>query len=270
MTLRAVSGATLPRSLSTRSTVALPTPASRATSASFALRRPARPDCRPRRGRHFFPRSSLILPPPRMSIMARTIVMDSIRTGKSFFAAIAGAGAAACSLGTDGRLWAVTTDRSGSRCRQQADKLQPQEFVIVGGGQAGGRLAQALAGEPGRFAVTLVCQRAAPALRAAAALQGRAPRHASGWSGACIGRAAMRRGERSICASGCRPTPSIARRRRVHSPMMARLPYDVLVLATGSRLRRLTVPDSDLQGIHRCAPRRGAGDRRTLPLGKRA
>ena len=34
--------------------------------------------------------------------------------------------------------------------------------MIVGGGQAGGRVAQALAGEPGRFAVTLVCREPHP------------------------------------------------------------------------------------------------------------
>src|SRR5258705_2191149 len=39
---------------------------------------------------------------------------------------------------------------------------QPRKIVIVGGGQAGGRVAQALAGEPGRFAVTLVCREPHP------------------------------------------------------------------------------------------------------------
>lgn len=124
-----------------------------------------------------------------------------------------------------------------------------QRIVIIGGGQAGGRLAQLLAAEPGRFAVTLVCREAHPPYERPPLSKGVLLGTAS-FEGCRIWSAddpAWREVDQRLGVS------AEAIDRKAKSVALSdgtRLPYDRLVIATGSGLRRLSVPGSDLEGVH--------------------
>jgi 3-phenylpropionate/trans-cinnamate dioxygenase ferredoxin reductase subunit len=124
-----------------------------------------------------------------------------------------------------------------------------KRVVIIGGGQAGGRLAQALAPDRDRLRVTLVCREPHPPYErpplSKGVLLGTTPFEKchiwpdadSSWD-----EVDLRVG---ISAE------SIDREAKLVSLSDgAVLPYDILVLATGSSLRRLSVPGSDLEGVH--------------------
>ncbi len=123
------------------------------------------------------------------------------------------------------------------------------KIVIIGGGQAGGRLAQLLAGEADGFDVTLVCQEPHPPYE-------RPPLS----KGILLGTArletcllwpdsdpAWTRVERRTGVSA----EAIHRKSKtVRLSTGERLAYDLLVLATGSSVRRLVCPGSDLDAIY--------------------
>ncbi|HET7717932.1 MAG TPA: FAD/NAD(P)-binding oxidoreductase [Bauldia sp.] len=125
---------------------------------------------------------------------------------------------------------------------------RPSRVVIVGGGQAGGRLAQALA-RVEQSAVTLVCQEPHPPYErpplSKGVLLGTRPFES------CLiwpaGDAAWERVNLRLDVS------AVAIERETKTIRLddgTSLGYDHLVLATGSRLRRLTAPGSDLANIH--------------------
>jgi 3-phenylpropionate/trans-cinnamate dioxygenase ferredoxin reductase subunit len=143
--------------------------------------------------------------------------------------------------------------------RERRDKV-----VIVGGGQAGcqavttlrgegqagGRLAQALVrGDGQRFAVTLVCQERHPPYE-------RPPLS----KGVLLGTSAFEscliwpQGDEAWRAVDLRlgvSADAIDRKAKtVHLDDGTTLDYDYLVLATGSRVRRLKVPGSNLGNVH--------------------
>lgn len=124
-----------------------------------------------------------------------------------------------------------------------------ERIVIVGGGQAGGRLAQALCAADGRFAVTLICQEPHPPYE-------RPPLS----KGVLLGTATL-----DDCLIWPKADPawkSVELRIGVTATAIDReartvalddgetVAYDRLVLATGSRVRRLTTPGSDSANIH--------------------
>jgi len=124
-----------------------------------------------------------------------------------------------------------------------------QRVVIVGGGQAGGRLAQALARDADRFAITLVCREAHPPYERPPLSKGVLlgtdsfdkcviwPSDDPAWSEVDL-RLAVSAERIDRAAKSVRLADGRA------------LGYDVLVLATGSDLRRLSVQGSGLDGIH--------------------
>ena len=124
-----------------------------------------------------------------------------------------------------------------------------QRVVIIGGGQAGGRLAQLLAGGDERPSVTLVCREPHPPYErpplSKGVLVGTTPFEK------CLiwpeGDAAWRNVDLRLGVSA----GAIDRAARVVRLSDGQsLPYDVLVFATGSGLRRLSVPGSELAGVH--------------------
>jgi len=120
--------------------------------------------------------------------------------------------------------------------------------VIVGGGQAGGRLAQLLA-RVDRLSVTLVCQEPHPPYERPPLSKG-VLLGTRGFDSCLIwppGDAGWEKVELRVGVSA----ESIDRKARtIRLDDGARLSYDHLVLATGSRLRQLTVPGSGLGNVH--------------------
>jgi 3-phenylpropionate/trans-cinnamate dioxygenase ferredoxin reductase component len=123
------------------------------------------------------------------------------------------------------------------------------KIVIIGGGQAGGRLAQLLSAEADRFDVTLVCREPHPPYE-------RPPLS----KGILLGNTSF-----EACLLWPESDPAWARVERrtgvaaeavdratktVRLLSGERLAYDVLVLATGSTPRRLVCPGSDLDEIY--------------------
>jgi 3-phenylpropionate/trans-cinnamate dioxygenase ferredoxin reductase subunit len=120
--------------------------------------------------------------------------------------------------------------------------------VIVGGGQAGGRLAQLLA-RVDRLSLTLVCQEPHPPYERPPLSKG-VLLGTRGFDSCLIwppGDAAWDKVELRMGVSA----GSIDRKARtIRLDDGATLGYDHLVLATGSRLRQLTVPGSRLVNVH--------------------
>ena len=126
---------------------------------------------------------------------------------------------------------------------------QQARVVIIGGGQAGGRLAQALVGADDRFAVTVVCREPHPPYErpplSKGVLLGTArlddcllwPRNDAAWAAVDL-------------RVGVSAEAIDRRSRTVRLETGETLAYDHLVLATGSSVRRISVPGSDLGNIH--------------------
>ena len=124
-----------------------------------------------------------------------------------------------------------------------------KKIVVIGGGQAGGRLAHALGPDSERFRVTLVCREPHPPYErpplSKGVLLGTTPFEKcliwpagdAAWSGIDL-------------RVGVSAEAIDRRARTVRLSTGKSLAYDILVLATGSDLRRLSVPGSDLEGIH--------------------
>ncbi|MCB1497330.1 MAG: FAD-dependent oxidoreductase [Bauldia sp.] len=126
---------------------------------------------------------------------------------------------------------------------------QPERIVIVGGGQAGGRLAQALVAAARPFSITLICREPHPPYQ-------RPPLS----KGVLLGTASLddcliwppddRAWKAVDLRLGVSATSIDREARRVHLEDGKSVAYDRLVLATGSRVRRLSVPGSDRGNIH--------------------
>ena len=137
-------------------------------------------------------------------------------------------------------------------------------FVIVGGGQAGGRAAEALraAGFAGR--IVLLAEEAHRPYERPPLSKGLLTGEAGGEAG---GEAVFLRpdayyAEQGIeVRAGCRVEAIDRAARRVVLADGTPLAYDGLLLATGSRLRRLPLPGADLAGVHYL---RGLDDSRAL------
>ena len=123
-------------------------------------------------------------------------------------------------------------------------------YVIVGGSLAGATAAITLREEGADGSVTLIGAEREPPVRAPSAVQGLPAR-----------RSAVRQGAR---APGCVSTQNTASRRCSESAQPAstlprgssssrigrRVPFDVLLIATGGRNRRISIPGSELEGIY--------------------
>ena len=123
-----------------------------------------------------------------------------------------------------------------------------KRVVIVGGGQAGGRLAQALARVP-RFAVTLVSAEPHPPYERPPLSKG-VLLGTRGLESCLIWPAGDPAWKKIALRTGVAAEAIDRDTRTVRLADGAILPYDHLVLATGSRLRHLTVPGSDLANVH--------------------
>jgi len=124
-----------------------------------------------------------------------------------------------------------------------------ERIVIVGGGHAGGRVGQILASTDGLFEITIVGREPYPPYER--------PRLSKG---VLLGTASLEdcliwkaddaawsriRSIRGVCATAINP-----RERLVDLDDGSELPYDKLVIATGSRIRKLAVPGGEAVGIH--------------------
>ena len=124
-----------------------------------------------------------------------------------------------------------------------------KQIVVIGGGQAGGRLTQLLAADRAELRVTLVCQEAHPPYErpplTKGILTGKTtldqcliwPKEDDAWRDVelrlGVSASAIDRDKKAVRLSDGR-----------------KLEYDVLVLATGSSVRRSSVEGSELNGVH--------------------
>jgi 3-phenylpropionate/trans-cinnamate dioxygenase ferredoxin reductase subunit len=122
-------------------------------------------------------------------------------------------------------------------------------IVIIGGGQAGGRLAQALANADAPFDVTMVCREPHPPYERPPLSKGVLLRTAT--LDDCL---IWPKGDKAWAAVDLRLGVSAGSIERAAKTVQLddgqTIAYDHLVLATGSRVRRLSVPGSDLGNIH--------------------
>jgi 3-phenylpropionate/trans-cinnamate dioxygenase ferredoxin reductase subunit len=126
--------------------------------------------------------------------------------------------------------------------------MMPERIVIVGGGQAGGRVAQILAGSPANLDIALI------------GLEPHPPYNRPPLSkGVLLGKSELKdcviwpQGDatagRVRFYPGRRAESLDIHARHVITDDGARLDYDKLVLATGSRVRRLSVPGAECEGV---------------------
>ncbi len=133
----------------------------------------------------------------------------------------------------------------------------PLKVVIVGGGQAGGRLAQALVAEHAagqlagrqRHQVTLICAEPHSPYQRPPLSKGILLESAT-FDDCLIWPPGDPVWDEVDLRVGVSVTAIDRAAKRVHQDDGTALDYDVLVLATGSHLRRLTVPGSDLGNVH--------------------
>lgn len=143
----------------------------------------------------------------------------------------------------------IAFEISEASVRDHMIRSDKKRVVIIGGGQAGGRLAQILAPDRDGLSVTLVCREPHPPYErpplSKGVLLGTTPfEKCLIWSKADASWQAV---DLRVGTSA----ESIDREAKVVRLSDGEtVAYDILVLATGSNLRRLSVPGSDLEGIH--------------------
>lgn len=124
----------------------------------------------------------------------------------------------------------------------------PIRVVIVGGGQAGGSLAQALVNGTTPCQVTLICRESHPPYQRPPLSKG--VLLGTSQMDACL---VWPEGDAAWDQVDLRTGTSVAsidrEAKRVHQDDGQTVDYDYLVLATGSHLRRITVPGSDLGNV---------------------
>ena len=123
-----------------------------------------------------------------------------------------------------------------------------QRVVIVGGGQAGGRLAQALA-RLDTLAVTLVAGEPRPPYERPPLSKG-VLLGTRGFESCMIWPEGDRAWDAVTLVTGVEAEAIDREGRTLRLADGTTLPYDVLVIATGSSPRQLTVPGADLANIH--------------------
>jgi hypothetical protein len=139
-----------------------------------------------------------------------------------------------------------------SRCNRTDGEVgmaaRRQRVVIVGGGQAGGRLAQALARVP-RLAVTLVAAEARPPYERPPLSKG-VLLGTRGFDSCLIWPPGDPAWKKVALRTGVAAETIDRNARTIRLADGTVLPYDRLVLATGSSPRTLTVPGADLAHVH--------------------
>ena len=121
--------------------------------------------------------------------------------------------------------------------------------VVVGGGQAGGRLSQILAAYPDDFQVTLVCQEPHPPYERPPLTKGILTGNAT-LEHCLIWRNQDDAWRNVDLRLGVSAVAIDRDARSVQTSDGVKLDYDVLVLATGSSVRRFSVAGAELSGVH--------------------
>lgn len=121
--------------------------------------------------------------------------------------------------------------------------------VVVGGGQAGGRLTQILAAYPHDFQLTLVCQEPHPPYERPPLTKGILTGNAT-LEHCLIWRKQDDAWRNVDLRLGVSAVAIDRDARSVQISDGAKLDYDVLVLATGSSVRRFSVVGAELRGVH--------------------